>query len=166
MAVELQDFSFEVKAALNDKSIAWLYEIANEITSQAKRNCSTDEEYSNELRDSYTNEVDEGAGQAKIGSPLESAYWEEWGTGEYAAHGDGRPGWWIYTPGSKGPAGRESYTYASRGSAESMASFIRQHYKKEAVVTNGREPSYTLENAFKTVKPKAVAQLEKTLKGL
>jgi hypothetical protein len=165
MAVEFQDFSFEVKAALNEKTIAWLYETANEIASQAQRNCSTDKEYSNQLKGSYRADVDEGAGEAQIGTPLEAGYWEEWGTGEYAAHGDGRPGWWVYIEGGSGYDGPTTH-YTTRASAEAAAEFIRQKYKKNAVATNGHEPNYTLEKAFTTTKPKAIAQLEKKLKGL
>lgn len=164
MAVEFQDFSFDVKAALNDATIEWLYETAHETTSQAQRNCSTDETYSSQLRDSYRNEVDEGSGQAQIGSSLEAAYWEEWGTGEYAAHGDGRKGWWIYIEGQASMGGGR--TYRSKESAERMAAYIRRKYNKDAVVTNGREPNYTLENAFTVTKPKAIANLETKLKGL
>ena len=31
-----------------------------------------------------------------IGSDLENAIYEEYGTGEYALHGDGRKGGWVY----------------------------------------------------------------------
>lgn len=164
MAVVFQDFSFEVKAVLDDTTIAWLYETAEEITSKAKSNCSTDQEYSSQLSGSYANVVDEGAGQAQIGSPLEAAYWEEWGTGEYAAHGDGRKGWWIYIEGQASMGGGR--TYRSQADAEKMAAYIRRKYKKNAVVTNGREPNYTLEKAFTVTKPKAIANLEKKLMGV
>ena len=35
-------------------------------------------------------------GVATVGSPLENAVWEEFGTGEYALNGDGRKGGWFY----------------------------------------------------------------------
>lgn len=165
MSVEFQDFSFAVKAALNDVSIAWLYETANDITSRAKRTCRFEDEGNvRQLGDSYANRVDEEKGVAQIGSPLEAAYWEEWGTGEYAAHGDGRPGWWIYIPGQQSQGGGK--TYATKEGAEEMAAYIRAAYKKEAVVTNGRRPNYTLEKAFKAVEPKARAALENKLKEM
>lgn len=34
--------------------------------------------------------------EAKVGSPLENAIWEEYGTGEYALEGNGRKGGWYY----------------------------------------------------------------------
>lgn len=163
--VEFQDFSFEVKGALNDTSIAWLYESANEIKSHAQRNCKTDyEEGGKQLKGSYDTTVDEAKGEAQVGSPMEAAYWEEWGTGEYAAHGDGRKGWWIYIPGQPSMGGGQSYS--TREEAEKMAAYIRSKYQKQAVVTNGRRPNYTLEKAFKAVKNPAIAELERRMKGL
>lgn len=165
MSVEFQDFSFAVKAAIDDATIAWLHETANEIAAQAKRTCRFDDESGGkQLKGSYANRVDEEKGVAQIGSPLEAAYWEEWGTGEYAAHGDGRPGWWIYIPGQQSQGGGK--TYATKEEAEEMAAYIRAAHKKEAVVTNGRRPNYTLEKAFKAVEPKARAALENKLKEM
>lgn len=165
MAVHFEDFSFDVKAKINESTIAWLYETANEIESQAKRICQFDDESGGkQLKGSYDSQVDEGKGEAKIGSPLESAFWEEWGTGEYAAHGDGRKGWWIYIPGQASMGGGQ--TYATKEEAEKMAAYIRAAYDKEAIVTNGRQPNYTLEKAFKKTEPKAKARLESILKEM
>lgn len=161
--VKFEDFSVQVKAALNETTIAWLHETANEVTSQAQRNCVMEDDAGKQLKGSYKNVVNEGKGEAQVGSPLESAYWEEWGTGEYAAHKDGRKGWWIYTPGQKSMGGGK--TYATKEDAEKMAAHIREKYHKEAVVTNGRRPNYTLENAFKAVGDKAVSALQEELKG-
>ena len=161
MPVHFEDYTYNVEAKLNEKTIAWLYEVANEITSQAQRNCQMTSEDHGQLKGSYANKVDEGKGEAKIGSPLESAYWEEWGTGEYAAHGDGRKGWWIYIPGQASMGGGQ--TYATKEEAEKAAAYIRAAYDKEAIVTNGRPPNYTLEKAFKKTEPKAKARLESLL---
>lgn len=93
MSVEFQDFSLQVKAAIDDKALAFLEEAASEIESAAKRNSRVD---SGQLKGSWTHLVDESAGEATIGSPLENAIWEEFGTGEHALHGDGRKGGWSY----------------------------------------------------------------------
>lgn len=169
MSVELKDASFEVKAAINDTTIAWLYAYANEIASQAARNCQMDD--GGQLKGSYRADVDDNDGKAMIGTPLESGYWEEFGTGEYADTNknggkQGRQGWWIYTPGSKGPEDYDSNEYATKEEAEQMAAYIEEKYGVKAVVTNGRKPNYTLEKAFKAVRPKAEANLQKRLKGL
>lgn len=167
--VEFKDFSFEVKAALNDEAIAWLYETAAEIASHAKENCAMTDD-SGQLRKSYRSEVDEAKGEGYVGSSLESAYWEEYGTGEYADTAKnggkkGRQGWWIYTPDSNGPDGYDSREYATKEEAEDMAAYIRKRYKKKAIVTNGRKANYTLEKAFTAKKATAISNLEAKLKA-
>lgn len=156
MAVEFKDYSFAVKAALDDTTIAWLHEWSSEIASHAKRNCSTGEDYSSQLRGSYDNVVNEGKGEARIGSPMEQAYWEEWGTGEYAAHGDGRKGWWVYKDGYKGNGGKQLTEAEAKAIAARSPSLH---------ATNGRKPNYTLEKAFTVNRPKAEADLAKKLKA-
>ena len=165
MSVEFKDFSIQVKAALNDTTKAWLNTWANEIAAQAKDNTQLDGDAGIELRKSYKADVDDGAGEAKIGTPLEAGYWEEYGTGEYAVHGDGRKGWWVYIDGGSGYK-KETNHYATRQEAEEAANFLRRVKKMNAVVTNGRKPAATLEKAFLSVKPKAEADLENRLKGL
>lgn len=159
MPVKFQDYSIKVKAELNNVTRAWLHEQSSEIKSQAQRNCKMDDK--GQLKATYANKVDEGEGKATIGSPLESAYWEEWGTGEYAAHGDGRKGWWVYIEGQKSQGGGQ--TYATQEEAERMAAYIRARYHKKAIATNGRKPNYTLENAFKTIEPHAIERLKALL---
>lgn len=160
--VEFQDFSIEVKAALDEVTKAWLLETANEVTAQAQRNCKLDDDAGKRLKGSYANVVDESKGEAQVGTPLEEGYWEELGTGEYAAHGDGRKGWWIYIPGQPSMGGGQSYS--TREEAEKMAAYIKAKHGKTAIVTNGRRPNYTLENAFTATKNPAIAQLERLLK--
>lgn len=165
MAVKFVDNSIKVKAALNDTTIAWLYTWASEIEAQAKRNTSTAEWTSAErsqLRGSYKHRVDESKGEASIGTPLEQGYWEEWGTGEYAAHKDGRKGWWVYIEGQASKGGGKSYS--TKEEAEAAANYLRTEKHLNAHVTNGRKPNYTLENAFKQTKPLAIADLKNKLK--
>ena len=93
MSVQFEDFSVQVMEAINDKAIAFLYEAAGEIESAAKRNSRV---RTGQLKGSWNHQVDEDNLEAQIGSPLENAIWEEFGTGEYAANGDGRKGGWFY----------------------------------------------------------------------
>lgn len=169
--VVFQDFSFSVKAELNDTSLKWLDETANEIASQAKRNCKTDyEEDGKQLKGSYKAQVDDSKGEAQIGSPLEAAYWEEFGTGEYADMSKnggkpGRQGWWVYTPDSEGPEGYKSHTYYDEMEAGMMAAWIQAKYKKRAYPSNGQRPNYTLEKAFNATNAPAQAELERRIKA-
>lgn len=167
--VKLIDNSMKVKAELNSTSIQWLYEAANEVQAQAVRNCRTGESYSAQLRGSYGTQVNEQAGEAQIGSPLEQAFWEEFGTGSHADTAknggkEGRKDWWIYIPGQESSTGKESRHYATKEEAMEMAAYIQAKYGKTGIVTNGKEPNYTLEKAFISKTPWAEKRLEKLLK--
>lgn len=93
MTVKFEDNSMIVKSALDDGVIAYLNEAAGEVKSQAARNSRVD---TGDLKGSWDYKVDEGGKSATIGSPLENAIWEEFGTGEYALQGNGRKGGWKY----------------------------------------------------------------------
>lgn len=151
-----------MKAAIDEETLAWLHTWGSETASQAARNCTMDDAEGKKLKGSYRSVVDEGKGKATIGSPMEAAFWEEWGTGTYAAHGDGRKGWWVFIKGQSSKGGGKSYR--TREEAEDAAEFLRNVKQLDAYATNGRRPNYTLEKAFKFVKPKAIFDLETILK--
>ena len=165
--IEFRDFSMEVMAALDETTIAWLYETANEITSQAAENCQMSGDDNGQLRNSYSNIVDKSEGKATIGSPLESSYWEEFGTGSHAdtrknGGKQGRQGWWVYVKG-QGPRAKVSAEYRDKDEAEAVAESMRAD-GFDAYATNGREPNYTLEKAFEASKNPAIAELQRRLK--
>lgn len=91
MSVEFHDYSIKVKRALDEKAAQFLEEAASEVESAARRNSRV---ASGQLKGSWTHTV--RGKEATIGSPLQNAIWEEFGTGEYAAGGDGRKGGWVY----------------------------------------------------------------------
>lgn len=134
MALEFEDYSIEVKAALNEAVIAFLHEAAGEIESQVKRNTPVD---TGQLKGSWDYKVDESAQKATIGSPLENAIWNEFGTGQYALHGDGRKTPWKY-----------------------------QDVKGEWHTTTGKRPQRSFHYAFEFVKPKLQTAMANKLKGL
>lgn len=131
--VKFENYSVEVKTALNDAVVAWLYEIAGEIQSKAQRNSRVD---TGQLQSSWNYKVDESEQKAVIGSPLENAIWEEFGTGIYSVKGNGRKTPWVYED-SKG----------------------KRHK------TSCKKPNRTLEQAINSVKGKAQKVLEDKLKG-
>ena len=163
MPVKLEDYSLNVKTALNDISKQWLHEASFEVQAHAQRNCKLDGQEGTKLRGSYKNVVDEGKGEALVGSPLESVYWEEFGTGSHAANGDGRKGWWVYIKNGES-RNKTGQTYASQAEAQEAADFLREVKKLDAYATNGRDPSYTLFNAFKKNRAKVENRLEQMLK--
>ena len=118
MSVEFHDYSIKVKAALDEKTAQFLEEAASEVESAARRYSRV---RSGQLKGSWTHIVD--GKEASIGSPLQNAIWEEYGTGEYAAGGDGRKGGWVY----RDAAGDYHFT-------------------------RGKKPNHTLQRAFENRK--------------
>ena len=79
-----------------------LYEVSGEVKSAAIRNTTVGKVNGGNLKNSWQSIIDEENMIAQVGSPLENAIWEEFGTGELAEHGKGRKGgWWI--PVGEGP---------------------------------------------------------------
>lgn len=134
MSVEFQNFSIQVTEALEEKAVQFLEEAASEIESAAKRGSRVD---SGQLKGSWNHQVDESAKEAKVGSPLENAIWEEFGTGEYALHGDGRKGGWSYQDDSGD-----------------------WHH------TMGKTPNRTLHNAFESKKAAIIRRAKQIFKGM
>ena len=133
MSVHFTDNSARVKAALNTAAIAYLHEAGGEIEAQVKRNTRVD---SGQLKNSWTYTVDEAKGECVIGSALENAIWEEFGTGEFALHGDGRKGGWRY----KDDKGKWHYTV-------------------------GKKPHRAFQSAFNSLKNALIRRAEEVLKG-
>lgn len=76
MSVQFDDFSMQVKAALEEAAVQFLYEAAGELASQTARNSPVD---TGQLKNSWQYKVDENKLEATIGSPLENAIWNEFG---------------------------------------------------------------------------------------
>ena len=133
MSVQFSDFSMQVKAALEEAAIAYLHEAAGELASQTARNSPVD---TGQLKGSWDYKVDESKLEATIGSPLENAIWNEFGTGEYAAEGNGRKGGWSY----KDDNGDWHHTV-------------------------GKPPQRTFDKTYKGLKPKIIKRAEDVLKG-
>lgn len=131
MAVEFKDNSIAVKAALGDAAEAFLREAAGELVSQTARNTRVD---TGQLKSSWQYTI--RGSVAMIGSPLENAIWEEFGTGEYALEGDGRKGGWIY-----------------------------RNKEGKTVFTLGKRPNRTLYRAFTGKKNQLIRRAEDIVKG-
>lgn len=89
--VRITDNRLQVTAALNGKVLAFLEEAAGELESQVVRNTAVD---TGSLKKSWGHVV--AGDTAIVGSPLENAIWEEYGTGWYAVEGDGRKTPWHW----------------------------------------------------------------------
>lgn len=134
MSVEFQDFSIQVKWKISDRVNAALEECAGELESQTKRNSRV---ATGRTKNSFRHVVDDETHTAYIGSDLENAIWEEFGTGEHALNGDGRKGGWRYKD-EKG----------------------EWHY------TTGKKPSRAFWRAYTSLKTAIVRRLESAMRGL
>lgn len=132
MAVKFDDYSIQVKDALDSASEAFLYEAAELLKGAAAQASPV---ASGQLKGSWDYKVDTGALEAQVGSPLENAIWNEYGTGEYAALGNGRKGGWRYKD-----------------------SKDKWHF------TRGKRPRRTLQTAFSSKKASIIRRAEQILK--
>lgn len=133
MSVKFTNNSAKVKGALDDAVRAYLYEAGGELEAQVKRNSRRG---TGQLANSWTYRVDESKGECVVGSPLENAIWEEFGTGEFALHGDGRKGGWFY----KDEKGKWHHTF-------------------------GKTPRRAFQSAFNSLRNALIRMAEEVLKG-
>lgn len=160
MAVEFQDFSIQVKAALEDKAVQWLEEASNELMSQAQRNTKVGKVGGGKTKGGWKHVVNESKLEATVGNTNENAIWEEFGTGEYALEGKGRKGGW-YIPIGNGQ-GQISQAVVD-------AYNMKVVYGKDGMkfaYTEGKKPKRMLHNAFTQNKAKIIRRAEQIVKGL
>lgn len=155
--IELKNYMPNVQAKVNSAALEWLEEAAGELESEVKRNAAVGQPGA-PTKNSWTHQTDRANAEAYVGSSSENAIWEEYGTGEYAAEGNGRSSAW-YVPveavvGYKKPSfnGQVVVVYGKGGKA---------YYK-----TNGKAPKMTLHNAWDAVMPKAKKGLAAKLKKI
>lgn len=138
MSVEFQDFSIQVKGAISDRVNAALEECAGELESQVKRNFDTSGRVdTGRTKNSFRHVVYDNTRTAYIGSDLENAIWEEFGTGEHALNGDGRKGGWRY-----------------------------QDEKGQWHFTRGKTPTRAFWRAYTSLKAAIIRRLENAMRGL
>lgn len=135
MSVEFEDNTMRVIETLTDGLSTFMYEAGGELKTQVDRNSRID---TGTTVGSYNYKVIESVKKVELqfGSDMENAIWEEYGTGEYALHGDGRKGGWVYK--SK-KDGKFYHTY-------------------------GKPPRQPLTRAFQKMAPKIKRQLAEIIK--
>ena len=85
------DNFFNVEREFGQVCKQWLEESASELEAQVKRNSRVK---SGDTKRSYSHVITDN--EAIVGSTMENAIWEEFGTGEYAVNGNGRKTPWRY----------------------------------------------------------------------
>ncbi len=152
MAVKLIDNSVQVKAALGEAAEAFLHEAAGEIASQAKRNTRVD---NGQLKGSWRYVVQ--GDTAHVGSPLENAIWEEFGTGEHALGGNGRKTPWFVPV--------EGYSGKKKPTFQGEVVIVHGRNGKLFYKTDGKKPNRALGRAFESRKTKLVRRAEEIMKA-
>ena len=161
--VEFHDYRVKVEGALENAVLAYLYEAAGEVEAQTIRNTRQGKKYRGKMATSlWKYAVDESKKVATIGSPDEAAYWEEFGTGEYALNRDGRKGWWVYVEGNDTP--RSNQQYYTKNEALAIAASMRAD-GLDAHATNGIEPNRPLHRAFTSLESKLVQMAKRVIGG-
>ena len=160
MSVEFRDYSINVNEALNDAAISYLYEAAGEIEAQVKSNTRTG---TGQLKNSWTYIVDEDEMIATVGSPLQNALWEEFGTGEFALNGDGRKGYWVYVKDSSSGNTSKSQRQYTLEEAKQTVAYL-QSQGLDASYTKGKKPHRALQRAFTGLQSTLINMAKEKLK--
>lgn len=93
MSVRFEDYSIQVRAAIEDATHNFLEEAASLVEGQAVDNSPVD---TGQLKGSFAHVVDDSKDEAQVGSTAEHSIYVEFGTGEHALKGNGRQGGWRY----------------------------------------------------------------------
>lgn len=151
MSVEFKDNSVKIVEALGNGLLAFMHEVGGEIQSQTVKNSRSDR---GNTKGSYGYRVRESAheSEVQVGSDMENAIWEEFGTGEYALHGDGRKGGW-YIPEEK-----------LNEKAKSRMKKVIGKNGKVFYYTKGKTPNQPLKKAFDKTAPMVKKQLGNIVK--
>ena len=130
--VVFKDYSVQIKKWLNDTAIAFLEEAKSSMASQASKLSPVD---TGNLRQSFQTDsiVVPDEKTAYVGSKLEYAIYQEFGTGEYALKGNGRKGGWVYK--SK----KDGKYYYTKGSTPKRMLYHAFETKKEPIKKRARE---------------------------
>lgn len=84
------------------------------------------------LSDSFSHQLEEIDGEtvSKIGSPLDHAIYNEFGTGEFAENGSGRKGGWYY----RGTDGKLHYTKGIKPNPALRTSFRKNKKRVRSIM--------------------------------
>lgn len=166
---KFNDNTIKVLGAMDDKVVAILEECAGSLTSAVKRNSRVGQPGA-PTKNSWKYKVTKDGNEhiAVIGSNLENAIWEEFGTGEHAITENGgkggRKGYWVFVKGSDGKSAKSDKSYTLKEAKKVMA--ILRSKGLEAYYTNGKKPSRAFWKAYLSMKNKIIRRIQNQLKGI
>lgn len=131
MTVEFRDNTAKILSNIDKCTLAFLDEAKDSLAAQASRNSRVK---SGALKRSFQSDskVVDSEQTAYIGSSLDYALWQEFGTGEYALEGNGRKGGWVYLDPD---TGKKVFT---RGNKPNRMLYHAFQAKKEAIKRRGQ----------------------------
>lgn len=168
-SVKFEDFSDQVKGAIESEIIGWLNDAGAVLIKATTRNTPNGTWYS-EIVKKWEYKVDEEKLEAVVGNPFEQSLWVEFGTGEFSVSPKGgRKGYWVYV---KDGANNLTRNYAYNGGkqytleeAKKIVAMMRSE-GLDAHLTRGQQPHRPLQTAFNTKKPALLKNLQGRMKGL
>ena len=135
--VKFIDHTEKALGLMADLAERSLEEVCGELESAVARNTKVK---TGQTKGSWTHKVtgskESGTFEGVVGSPLENAVWEEFGTGEYALEGNGRKGGWFY-----------------------------EDEEGNGHFTHGKRPRRPFWKAYSTLKNKLIKHLQDVFKG-
>lgn len=138
---------------------SWLEESAGELEAQVKRNTAVGKVAGGKTKGEWQHVVSQSEHKAVVGNTSENAIWEEFGTGEYALHKNGRKGGWYI------PIGEEEGCISE---AVVEAYHFRVVYGKDGkryAFTYGKKPKRAFENAREACENKIKKALQMKLRS-
>lgn len=129
MSITFKDYSKIVIKKIHDCGENFLEEVGGELEAQTKRNTKVD---TGKTKGSWEHKVNAKKMEVQIGSRYKNALWEEFGTGIYALHGDGRKTKWVY----KNP--KNGKFYATVGKKPRRALWHAYQSTKNAIISEAR----------------------------
>ncbi len=130
--MQMNDHTAAVLAAIHAAACEALSDCGAVLLEEIRRKSRVD---TGQTRESYAYQVasDDDSARVLIGSGDENAIYEEYGTGIYALHGDGRKDGWVYRD-------RKGNFYHTRGkrAARPMARAVEEQYDNLIDLVKGR----------------------------
>lgn len=145
----LEVFFAEAEGKLEEKVLAFLEEAGSELESAIARGTPVD---NGQLKNSWGHVVDKSEKSVTIGSNLENAIWNEFGTGTHADDGKGRKDAWYVS--AENYTGRKRPTYKGKV-VIAYGKNGRKFYK-----TDGKPANHTMQHAYDQTAPKIKKRLK------
>lgn len=129
MSITFKDYSKIVIRKIHDCGENFLEEVGGELEAQTARNTKVD---TGQTKGSWEHKVNAKKMEVQVGSRYKNALWEEFGTGIYALHGDGRKNKWVYK------SQKDGKFYATVGKKPRRALWNAYHSTRNSIISEAK----------------------------